>query len=116
LNGAASVDLVLIWHHHQPDYRNPKGAEALLPWVRLHATKDYLDMARRLERHPAVRSAFNFVPSLLDQIDDAARGGADRLIPPRSIRRSATRSRVARASRPTGRSIAGGRTRRWPRG
>ena len=79
MNGAASVDLVLIWHHHQPDYRNPKGAEALLPWVRLHATKDYLDMARRLERHPAVRSAFNFVPSLLDQVDDAARGGADRL-------------------------------------
>ena len=47
----------------------------MLPWVRLHATKDYLDMALRLERHPRVRCTFNFVPSLLDQLEDA-RGDA----------------------------------------
>jgi alpha-amylase/alpha-mannosidase (GH57 family) len=49
----------------------------MLPWVRLHAAKDYLDMALRLERHPRVRCTFNFVPSLLDQLDDASAGGAD---------------------------------------
>jgi alpha-amylase/alpha-mannosidase (GH57 family) len=71
------VELVLIWHHHQPDYRSPRERRALMPWVRLHATKDYLDMALRLERHPRLRSTFNFVPSLLDQIEDATNGGAD---------------------------------------
>ena len=45
------VDLVFIWHHHQPDYRRPRDGRAMLPWVRLHATKDYLDMALHLERH-----------------------------------------------------------------
>ena len=76
---AAPVDLVCLWHHHQPDYRHPKDGRALLPWVRLHATKDYLDMALRLERHPRIRSAFNFVPSLLDQIEAAAGGAGDTL-------------------------------------
>ncbi len=73
------VELVLLWHHHQPDYRRAQDGCAVLPWVRLHATKDYLDMALRLERHPGVRMSFNFVPSLLDQIDDAAAGGPDLL-------------------------------------
>ena len=73
------VDLVFLWHHHQPDYRSPGDGRSVLPWVRLHATKDYLDMARRLERHPRLRATFNFVPSLLDQIEDARAGRRDRL-------------------------------------
>jgi alpha-amylase/alpha-mannosidase (GH57 family) len=75
----APVDLVFLWHHHQPDYRSPGSGAALLPWVRLHATKDYLDMARRLEPHPGLKATFNFVPVLLDQLDDAMAGGADEL-------------------------------------
>lgn len=73
------VDLVFLWHHHQPDYRSPRDGVAQLPWVRLHASKDYLDMALHLERHPGVRAAFNFVPSLLDQLDEAAGGARDTL-------------------------------------
>ncbi len=76
----ARVELVLLWHHHQPDYRRPRDGEALLPWVRLHATKDYLDMALRLERHPGVRATFNFVPTLLDQLDAVAAGAPEALI------------------------------------
>jgi alpha-amylase/alpha-mannosidase (GH57 family) len=75
----AAVELVFLWHHHQPDYRDPDDGRSLLPWVRLHASKDYLDMALHLERHPAVKAAFNFVPVLLDQIDEAAVGGSDAL-------------------------------------
>src|SRR5262249_51061782 len=60
-------------------YRDPDSGVARLPWVRLHGTKDYLDMARRLERFPGVHVTFNFVPSLVDQIEAAAAGGADRL-------------------------------------
>jgi alpha-amylase/alpha-mannosidase (GH57 family) len=75
----APVRLVFLWHHHQPDYRSPRDGRALLPWVRLHATKDYLDMALHLERHPGVQVCFNFVPSLLDQVDDLIRGAPDAL-------------------------------------
>ncbi len=73
------VDLVFLWHHHQPDYRSPRDGRSLLPWVRLHASKDYLDMAERLRRFPRVHASFNFVPSLLDQLEAAAAGGPDAL-------------------------------------
>jgi alpha-amylase/alpha-mannosidase (GH57 family) len=77
--GPARVDLLFLWHHHQPDYRDPVRGRSRLPWVRLHATKDYLDMALHLERHPSIRATFNFVPSLIDQLDDAAADGRDEL-------------------------------------
>ena len=76
----APVDLVLVWHHHQPDYRSPVDGRAVLPWAWLHASKDYLDMARQVERHPGARVTFNLVPSLLDQIEAAAAGAPDVLV------------------------------------
>ncbi|MGH7730823.1 MAG: hypothetical protein ACRENJ_06165, partial [Candidatus Eiseniibacteriota bacterium] len=75
----APVDLVLVWHHHQPDYRRPSDGRSVLPWARLHAAKDYLDMALHLERHPGVRATFNLVPALLDQLEAAAGGAPDLL-------------------------------------
>jgi len=67
------LDLVFLWHMHQPDYRDHgAGGEFMLPWVYLHAMKDYVDMAAHLERHPQVRCVVNFVPVLLEQIDDYA--------------------------------------------
>ena len=75
-----AVDLLLIWHFHQPDYREPVTRRARLPWVRLHAAKDYLDMARRLEAHPRVRATFNVVPVLADQLENAAEGMPDTLL------------------------------------
>jgi alpha-amylase/alpha-mannosidase (GH57 family) len=65
-----NLDLVLLWHMHQPDYRDPDSGEFLFPWVYLHAIKDYTDMAAHLERHPGVRATVNLVPVLLDQLDD----------------------------------------------
>ena len=67
------LDLVFLWHMHQPDYRDHISGEHALPWVYLHAIKDYTDMADHLERHPGVRSVVNFVPVLLDQIEDYCR-------------------------------------------
>ncbi len=69
---ARKLDLALVWHMHQPDYRDPDSGEFVLPWVYLHATKDYTDMAAHLERHPRIRAVVNFVPILLDQIEDYA--------------------------------------------
>lgn len=69
-SSAPAVDLVLLWHMHQPDYRDAADGRFLLPWVYLHATKDYCDMVAHVERHPGVKVVFNFVPVLLEQIDD----------------------------------------------
>jgi alpha-amylase/alpha-mannosidase (GH57 family) len=64
------LDLVFLWHMHQPDYRDHVSGEHVLPWVYLHAIKDYADMADHLERHSGIRAVVNFVPVLLDQIED----------------------------------------------
>jgi alpha-amylase/alpha-mannosidase (GH57 family) len=66
------VRLVLLWHMHQPDYRNYETGEFMLPWVYLHAIKDYSDMAAHLETHPSMKAVVNFVPVLLDQLEDYA--------------------------------------------
>lgn len=64
------VDLIFLWHMHQPDYRDYSSGDFLLPWTYLHAIKDYTDMAYHLERHPKVHAVVNFVPVLLDQLED----------------------------------------------
>src|SRR5512134_1048242 len=68
--------VAFLWHMHQPLYRDPESGEFLLPWVRLHATRAYYDMARTLERHPAVRCTVNFTPVLLEQLEALDRGEA----------------------------------------
>jgi alpha-amylase/alpha-mannosidase (GH57 family) len=70
------VHLAFVWHMHQPLYREPDTGEFLLPWVRLHATRSYYDMAWMLERHPGVRCTVNFTPVLMEQLDAYARGEA----------------------------------------
>lgn len=62
----------LYWHMHQPDYRDTISGEYVLPWTYLHATKDYTDMAYHLEQNPKAKVTFNFVPVLLDQLEDYA--------------------------------------------
>ncbi len=66
------VKLVLCWHMHQPYYRDELHGEYHLPWVYLHAMKDYSDMAWHLERHPDMRAVVNFAPVLLEQLLDYA--------------------------------------------
>ncbi len=62
--------LNLYWHMHQPDYRDIVTNEYVLPWTYLHAIKDYSDMVYHLEQNPLARVSFNFVPILLDQLED----------------------------------------------
>jgi alpha-amylase/alpha-mannosidase (GH57 family) len=70
------VRLAFLWHMHQPPYREAETGEYLLPWVRLHATRAYHDMAWILERHPGVRCTVNFTPVLLEQLEDYVEGRA----------------------------------------
>ena len=55
---------------HQPYYKDPFTGVYRLPWVRLHGTKDYLDMAEILDDFPDIKQTFNLVPSLLLQLND----------------------------------------------
>lgn len=62
--------IAFLWHMHQPYYKDPFTGIYRLPWVRLHGTKDYLDMVEILEGFPEIRQTFNLVPSLLQQLND----------------------------------------------
>lgn len=71
------VHLVLLWHMHQPQYRDPATKRYILPWTRLHALKDYWGMVRTLAEFPRVHATFNVVPSLARQIEEYASGNFD---------------------------------------
>ncbi|HEY9295887.1 MAG TPA: glycoside hydrolase [Phormidium sp.] len=86
--------VAFIWHQHQPLYKSRVKGEVLetgettfsssvspvsqyrLPWVRLHGTKDYLDLVLLLERYPKLRQTVNLVPSLILQLEDYIAGSA----------------------------------------
>lgn len=74
---ARPILLTLVWHMHQPSYFHAPTGHALLPWARLHATKDYRDMVDLLRSYPRVRCTFNLSPVLLDQIERIAAGEED---------------------------------------
>ena len=73
--------VALIWHQHQPLYKSRNSLsqehwQYRLPWVRLHGTKDYLDLVLLLERYPKLHQTVNLVPSLILQIEDYIAGKA----------------------------------------
>jgi alpha-amylase/alpha-mannosidase (GH57 family) len=61
--------VAVLWHMHQPFYQDLVTGEHILPWVRLHALKDYWGMVALLREFPSVRITFNLVPSLLVQVE-----------------------------------------------
>lgn len=67
-----ALNFVLCWHMHQPWYQQGTDGEYRLPWVYLHAIKDYEDMVAHLETHQDMHVVVNFAPILLEQIDDYA--------------------------------------------
>ncbi len=71
------IRLAILWHMHQPCYRNPYSGKFDLPWLRLHALKDYFGMVHILEEFPSLRLTFNLVPSLLAGLDGYLGGGSD---------------------------------------
>jgi len=68
------VHLVLLWHMHQPQYRDPENGRYVLPWTRLHALKDYWGMVAMLREFPNFHATFNVVPSLGIQLEEYASG------------------------------------------
>ncbi|MEM9445329.1 MAG: glycoside hydrolase family 57 protein [Verrucomicrobiota bacterium] len=66
------MNVVFLWHMHQPYYVNPLTKTALMPWVRLHAVKGYLDMIMVGRMYPEVHLNFNFTPVLIKQLQELA--------------------------------------------
>lgn len=64
------LSVAFVWHMHQPLYKDHLTGKYLMPWVRLHGIKDYLDMLLILKKFPKIKQTFNLVPSLIDQLND----------------------------------------------
>ncbi len=71
-----SIRVLVVWHMHQPFYKDLVTGEYRLPWVRLHALKDYYGMVKLLDEFPHVHQTFNLVPSLIAQLEDYLAGNA----------------------------------------
>jgi alpha-amylase/alpha-mannosidase (GH57 family) len=63
------TNVAILWHMHQPYYEDLATGEHVLPWVRLHALKDYYGMVALMREFPQVKLTFNLVPSLLVQLE-----------------------------------------------
>jgi alpha-amylase/alpha-mannosidase (GH57 family) len=70
------LDVVIVWHMHQPYYKDPLKNEYALPWTYLHGVKDYFDMPAIVEDTPGAVAVFNLVPSLIEQLLEYASGTA----------------------------------------
>ncbi|MCL5036650.1 MAG: glycoside hydrolase family 57 protein [Chloroflexi bacterium] len=62
--------LNIFWNQHQPYYKDEVNDCFTTPWVRLHSTKDYYDMAAVLDNYPNVHATINLSSSLLRQVVD----------------------------------------------
>ncbi len=66
------LKVAILWHFHQPHYI--KNDELILPWVRLHGVKDYLDLPMLFHEFPKLKQTINLVPSLTMQIESYIKG------------------------------------------
>ena len=57
MSGTRRLPVVLLWHMHQPQYKDALTGQYVLPWTYLHAIKDYTDMAAHLEANAQARAA-----------------------------------------------------------
>ena len=64
-----TTNVAILWHMHQPYYEDLATGEHVLPWVRMHALKDYYGMVALMNEFPQVKLTFNLVPSLLVQLE-----------------------------------------------
>ena len=69
------LSIAFVWHMHQPIYKSEINGIYLMPWVRLRAVKDYLDMLLILEKYPNTKLNFNLVPMLISSIYDYGYNG-----------------------------------------
>lgn len=88
----------MIWHMHQPYYKDLVTGEYRLPWVRMHGIKDYFDMVSMLREFPSIRQNFNLVPCLLEQIEDYTDHQAKDFFSDLTLKRAKTLEKTERFS------------------
>ncbi len=71
------LNIAFIWHFHQPIYQENYNEDFLMPWVRLHSSKDYYDMLWRIENFKNIRLNFNISPVLVGSIERYLQGNHD---------------------------------------
>ena len=69
--------VMLLWHQHQPYYPKDDDGNFSKPWVRLHATKDYLDMVELVQDFQGLQVTFNLTPTLMNQLNELSNGSKD---------------------------------------
>ncbi len=70
VNMQKKLSIAFIWHMHQPVYKSDENGIFLMPWVRLRAVKDYLDMLLLIDKFPGLKLNFNLVPILISSVYD----------------------------------------------
>lgn len=75
VNVGKKLSIAFYWHMHQPVYQLNPESDYLMPWVRLHSVKDYLDMLLVAKSFNGLRLNFNIVPALLDALIDYGEKG-----------------------------------------
>lgn len=77
ISQSKKLSIAFYWHMHQPVYQLTPQGDYIMPWVRLHAVKDYLDMMMWVEKFDNLKLNFNYVPVLLDSLIDYENGAHD---------------------------------------
>ena len=66
---SSTLAVCFVWHFHQPQYQDLSTPKAVLPWARLHCTRNYTMMLHVLEAQPAAHVTINLTPVLAAQLD-----------------------------------------------
>jgi alpha-amylase/alpha-mannosidase (GH57 family) len=62
--------LCFLWHMHQPYYKDDLEGSYHMPWVYMHALKDYYELPNYHNEFTKLKGTYNLVPSLLLQLKD----------------------------------------------
>jgi|GEM_PF-127513 len=71
------LNVVIVWHQHQPYYYDPIQDIYIRPWVRLHAANNYWKMAYIASKYPDVHVTIDLSGSLIAQLADYMNGKKD---------------------------------------
>ena len=67
---ADALNLAIVFHQHQPYYKNKLTGTYEMPWVRVHAMTEYVDSPGILAQNPGTKITYNLVPSFIEQLVD----------------------------------------------
>ncbi|AFK21813.1 glucodextranase DOMON-like domain-containing protein [Pyrococcus sp. ST04] len=71
------LNVIIVWHQHQPSYYDPIQGIFTRPWVRLHAANNYWKMAYYLSKYPEVHATIDLSGTLIWQISMYMNGSKD---------------------------------------